>query len=362
MSASPSVSVAGAGVFGLATALCLAEAGCAVVVWNDGAESASQVAAGMLAPVFEAVLDAVAAPHFDLLLAARDLWPDLAAGAGVDLDCTGAVAVGPAPWLEAVAAHLSRLGISVQEVGATRLAGVSPGLSPAFDDGLMVTEDWRLDPLSALAGLRAAAMARGVVFRDQRLAAAPPGSMLVVATGAAMDLAPELARLSPIKGHLARVGGPAAGVVVRGEAGYAAPGARGMVFGATMEPGVRNPVVVPSRAQPVLDQGLTLFPALRLGYLVVPPDLVDVFAWRVFPMTSVNPESFPPEVVEKLKTYVYRLIDPRNGETFYVGKGQANRVFAHARADIQGDEHIIITLPGADKENRHIGYFSEFLA
>ena len=32
--------------------------------------------------------------------------------------------------------------------------------------------------------------------------------------------------------------------------------------------------------------------------------------------------SFTPEVAEKLKTYVYRLIDPRNGETFYVGKGR----------------------------------------
>ena len=37
-------------------------------------------------------------------------------------------------------------------------------------------------------------------------------------------------------------------------------------------------------------------------------------------------EVFPPDVVPKLKTYVYRLIDPRNGETFYVGKGQGNRV------------------------------------
>jgi len=31
-----------------------------------------------------------------------------------------------------------------------------------------------------------------------------------------------------------------------------------------------------------------------------------------------------------LKWYVYRLIDPRNGETFYVGKGQGDRVFQHA--------------------------------
>src|ERR1700674_2809920 len=51
-------------------------------------------------------------------------------------------------------------------------------------------------------------------------------------------------------------------------------------------------------------------------------------------------ESFPPEVSRELKTYVYRLIDPRNGETFYVGKGQGNRVFSHIRAEqnLEGDD------------------------
>ncbi|TPE47585.1 hypothetical protein FJM51_19800 [Amaricoccus solimangrovi] len=39
---------------------------------------------------------------------------------------------------------------------------------------------------------------------------------------------------------------------------------------------------------------------------------------------------FSSAVIEKVGFYVYRLIDPRNGETFYVGKGKGNRVFQHA--------------------------------
>ncbi len=38
---------------------------------------------------------------------------------------------------------------------------------------------------------------------------------------------------------------------------------------------------------------------------------------------------FNRETIGRLKYYVYRLIDPRNGLTFYVGKGKGNRVFDH---------------------------------
>lgn len=42
-------------------------------------------------------------------------------------------------------------------------------------------------------------------------------------------------------------------------------------------------------------------------------------------------DKFPPGVTGHLKWYVYRLIDPRNGETFYVGKGQDDRIFQHVK-------------------------------
>lgn len=52
--------------------------------------------------------------------------------------------------------------------------------------------------------------------------------------------------------------------------------------------------------------------------------------------TSIQ-NCFPHEVKSKLYHYVYRLIDPRNGETFYVGKGKGDRVFSHASGDIEND-------------------------
>jgi hypothetical protein len=39
-------------------------------------------------------------------------------------------------------------------------------------------------------------------------------------------------------------------------------------------------------------------------------------------------------VSEKIGSYVYRLIDPRNGNTFYVGKGKGDRVFAHVAGSL----------------------------
>jgi uncharacterized protein len=59
-------------------------------------------------------------------------------------------------------------------------------------------------------------------------------------------------------------------------------------------------------------------------------------------MLNTMMQSFPASVSEKLMTYVYRLIDPRNDETFYIGKGQGNRVFDHIKnAAAWGDDDVV---------------------
>lgn len=61
-------------------------------------------------------------------------------------------------------------------------------------------------------------------------------------------------------------------------------------------------------------------------------------------------EGFPPGVAEHLKWYVYRLIDPRNGETFYVGKGKGDRIFQHVKGALSADQNE----DGADLKSRRI--------
>lgn len=53
-------------------------------------------------------------------------------------------------------------------------------------------------------------------------------------------------------------------------------------------------------------------------------------------------DRFAKRITSKIGWYVYRLIDPTNGETFYVGKGKENRVFQHAHLELreQADEDL----------------------
>jgi len=269
MSRSAEVRVAGAGALGLSCALALADAGCAVTVYDPAQEgqNASGVAAGMLAPVFETVLDAGSAGNFDLLSAARDLWPALAQRAGIGIDRTGAVAVGSPTWLAAVADGVEALGLPATELSGAPLRALTPAVAARFSRGIGTPEDWWLDPRSALRALRAAAGAAGVSFVAAPAAGRGSAAWLVVATGASRGLAqevPELTGLTPIKGQILRYGEMvAAGPCLRGEGVYAAPAGDGLAIGATMESGRDDTRVDPQALDPLVRAGLDLFPGLR---------------------------------------------------------------------------------------------------
>src|SRR5579859_5265033 len=255
MDRGPSVVVAGAGALGLSVALRLADAGCAVSVCDPaGVGQASAVAAGMLAPAFEAALDGEAA-DLDLLLAARNLWPALAGRAGIEIDRSGAVAVGSEAWLAQARAGLPR----------PLLEGLAPGLA-ADVEGVLSREDWRLDPRAALDALRQAAEAAGVAVRAETVDGRGDADWLVIATGAGQGLAgvaPELRALAPIKGQILRYADRRGGCVsLRGEGAYAVPGGEGLAIGATMEPGRTDAEPDLAALAPLIAAAERLFPEL----------------------------------------------------------------------------------------------------
>mgnify|MGYP005820629549 CR=1 FL=1 len=259
------VAVAGGGVFGLASALALARAGAQVSLHDPGpvGANASAVAAGMLAPVSEALTDPAATPHLDLMMAALDLWPAFAQAWNLTLDRRGAVLLGDEARLAALTQAARTLGLDLPTLKADRSPAFPGGYGAAITGGLQVQVDQRIDAAS-LGGMAKAAAALGVRFSPEP----PPEDVdwLIVATGASrafVAVAPELAALEPIKGHILRyddVGYD--GPVLRGPGAYAAPAIGGLLIGATMEAGVSDPLVQDEVAVGLTRTAATVFPGL----------------------------------------------------------------------------------------------------
>jgi glycine oxidase len=268
------VVVAGAGAIGSVLAVVLARRGAKVLLADPAApgDNASGVAAGMLAPACEALLDPKSAGHFPLLTDARDAWdrvlPDLAQG----LDRSGAIiqAVEPAPLL----AGAEAAGMAVELIGEAEARRRAPGLGAA-GPFLFTPEDWRLEPQAMLEALHVRlAEVGGAITRADARDLASEADVLIQATGPGGEL-------QPIKGQILRFpgAGPMHGPVVRGEGVYVAPSAGGAIAGATMEEGRSDRDIDPEAVALLAAGARRLFPALaaaeveaRAGVRAATPD------------------------------------------------------------------------------------------
>ena len=273
-----SILIAGAGALGSALAVVLTRAGARVTLAAPApiGANASGIAAGMLAPVFESLFDA-GAEALETFRRARDAWPAFAARIGIDLDRTGAMAVGSAGELDDWQAQLYAWGVAATRLTPAEARTRAPWLA-GERGGLYTDEDWRLDAGSALAALREAAdregvrrLDAGVVGFDAGRATLTNGEILdadalVVATGASralIDVAPELTGLAPIKGHILRAPGLIlTGPVARFDGGYICPAPGGAIIGASMEIGRDDAVVDPGSVQRVRDLAARVLPAI----------------------------------------------------------------------------------------------------
>jgi glycine oxidase len=258
-----SIVVAGAGAIGRTVAYGLARAGHALTVVDPDPAGgrASRVAAGMLAPAFESLFDE--ADHFALLREALGLWPSLAREIGLPLARDGAMALGAKTEAEAWAAALVALG------AAAELRDLGDGRWAAF-----CGEDCQIDAELALERLRDAAERHGARYLTGRVrdfaggrveiegGAAIAADALVIATGTDQSLAalaPELERLTPIKGHILRAQGRFADLpALRAPGVYLCRTPRGVILGATMEPGRDDAEIDPAMVERLLTSGARL--------------------------------------------------------------------------------------------------------
>jgi len=254
------VAVVGAGIVGLSCAWAAARRGMRVLVVDrdEPGSGASGVAAGMLAPVTEAVFGEDALLRLNL--EAARAWPAFAArlaeASGLDTSYSESGAL----MVAADADDLEELrrvhefqrshGLDAEWLSGRRCRELEPGLSPRVRGGI-AAPDHSVDPRAVVRALVAAcdevarAEAHGIEIQDGRVAGLHLGhgrvnaGSVVIAAGAwsgTLGL-PDPPPLRPVKGQILRLSGTApAREIVRTPRCYVVPRTSGeVVIGATVE-------------------------------------------------------------------------------------------------------------------------------
>jgi glycine oxidase len=263
--------VAGGGVIGTAIAWRAALAGLSVIVVDpDDGTAATQVAAGMLAPVSEALFGEEDLLRINLLAVSRfpefagELEEAVGQQVGLRREGTLAIAYDPGDYaaLMRLTAFRRQAGLAAEELDGRQCRELEPFLTPDVHGGVLFPGDWSVDNRRYAAALRAAMTKAGVTTIKDQVSDVSTGATLknsgdtircgtvVVAAGSRTG---EIAGLPgslktairPVKGQLLRLTHPAhlppvathtIRATVRGTDIYLVPRQDGeLVVGATQE-------------------------------------------------------------------------------------------------------------------------------
>jgi glycine oxidase len=176
-SVSADVVVAGGGVIGTAIAWRAALAGLDVVLVDpDDGTAATQVAAGMLAPVSESLFGEQDLLRINLLAVRR--FPEFAAGleeatgqrVGLRREGTIAIAYDPGDYaaLMRLTAFRRQAGLVAEELDSRECRSLEPFLTPDVHGGVLFAGDWSVDNRRYAAALATAMRQAGVtIVRDR---------------------------------------------------------------------------------------------------------------------------------------------------------------------------------------------------
>ncbi len=248
-----SILIVGGGIVGLCLAVVAQSRGYAItlIARDAAADTASGVAAGMIAPALEAKGD----PHPDALqrlTRAQDAW----------IEQLGA-------WPPTIQAMLR----SQQAAARSRFVD-------ADGSETEIAGDWLVEATAVLGALEATIVAQDGQIIGGNVAAIGPNAVSLadgrvlrashvavtagLASKAFSDTIPSLAVLSPIKGHLFDLPGQGAPGVTRSPKGYLADYGASAKFGASMEVGRDDLVVDPAVVADLKARAAGLFPDLPL--------------------------------------------------------------------------------------------------
>ncbi len=285
------VTVIGGGAIGLATAWRLAQRDAEVVVVDpEPGHGASDVAAGMLAPVTEVHYGEE--PLLALNLDSARRWPgfvaELEAESGVPVgyrdEGTVAVAVHDDDLraLDALVRFQAQLGLPVERLRSSVCRELEPALTPRIRGGALVASDHQVEPRSLTRALLRACEGRGVEWRRQPAIAVGAGprtrleggeelaSDVVIIAAGSWSRALVDVPVRPVKGQILRLRGDVTALITRtirglteGVSVYLVPRADGqLVVGATVEERGFDTTVTAGAVRELLDAAAQLLPGV----------------------------------------------------------------------------------------------------